>query len=82
MALGSGLLRKINRIPTIVIGAKLNYPARTSVSFETARPGIESGGTVARADGVMLPLRPVISSDLPTDRQILDAIRQRLDRAQ
>ena len=31
-----------------------------------------------RVDGVMLPLRPAIDPGLPTDRDVLDAIRDRL----
>ncbi len=51
----------------------------TTVAFDVARPGIEAGGTVARVDGVMLPLRPAIASGLPTDREILEAIGRRLE---
>jgi formylmethanofuran dehydrogenase subunit B len=50
----------------------------SAVAFDVARPGIEAGGTVARVDGVMLPLRPAIPADVPTDREILDELRRRL----
>ena len=48
------------------------------VAFDVARPGLEAGGTVARVDGVMLPLRPSVSSALPTDRVILERLLERL----
>jgi formylmethanofuran dehydrogenase subunit B len=51
---------------------------RSTVAFDVARPGIESGGTVERVDGVMLPLRPAISVHLPTDRDLLEALIGRL----
>jgi formylmethanofuran dehydrogenase subunit B len=74
--LSAALLELLAKIPSIVVAPGSTAPARlTSVAFDVARPGIESGGTVSRIDGVMLPLRPAIDSGLPTDRQILDAIR-------
>jgi formylmethanofuran dehydrogenase subunit B len=67
-------------LPTIQIGPGATVGDRPpTVGFDVARPGIESGGTVCRVDGVMLPLRPAIDSGLPTDREILEAIRRRID---
>ena len=69
----------IGEIPTIVIvpGATGLAPA-PAVAFNVARMGIEDGGTVARADGVMLPVRPALDSSLPPARSILEAIAGRL----
>ncbi len=74
------VLAGLENAPLIVIA-----PANTdlwerpaTIAFDVARPGIEAGGTVARVDGVMLPLRPAIASGLPTDWEILDAIGRRL----
>ena len=44
----------------------------------TARPGIDEGGTVARFDGVMLPLRPPFPARRPTQVEVLKAIDARL----
>jgi formylmethanofuran dehydrogenase subunit B len=58
------------RIPTIVIGpgattSPADKGARLLIS--ASRPGLEGGGTVARVDGVMLPLRPPLVGTLPTE---------------
>jgi formylmethanofuran dehydrogenase subunit B len=72
---------RLAQVPMIDIapGATIGGP-RTAVAFDVARPGLEAGGTVARVDGVMLPLRPAISSGLPTDRDILEAIGRHFGR--
>jgi formylmethanofuran dehydrogenase subunit B len=44
----------------------------------TARAAIDEGGTVARFDGVMLPLRPPFSGRRPTQAEVLRAIDSRL----
>ncbi len=73
------LLGLLAAIPTVVIAPGATRPGTPStVAFDVARPGIESGGTVARIDGVMLPLRPAIPAGLPADRDVLDALRRRL----
>lgn len=70
-----GLLALLDEVPTVVVAPGATAPGRPSaVAFDVARPGIESGGTVARVDGVMLPLRPSIDAGLPTDREVLEAI--------
>lgn len=48
----------------------------------TARPGIDEGGTVARFDGVMLPLRPPFSGRRPSQADALRAIDARLAASQ
>jgi formylmethanofuran dehydrogenase subunit B len=70
----------LENVPLIVIApADTDLRERPStIVFDVARPGIEAGGTVSRVDGVMLPLRPAITSSLPTDRDILEAIGRRL----
>jgi formylmethanofuran dehydrogenase subunit B len=75
---GAELAAKLGSIPSILIGPESEIAPTPTVAFRTARPGIESGGTVGRVDGVMLPLRPVVTTNLPTDREILDAICERL----
>ncbi len=73
--LDAGMIDRLGTVPAIVVApGATGWPRPLADAFDVARPGIEAGGTVARVDGVMLPLRPAISSGLPTDRDILDAI--------
>ena len=71
---------RLDGLPTIRVAPGASSPQhRSTVAFDVARPGLESAGTVARVDGVMLPLHPSISTPLPTDREILAALLGRLD---
>jgi formylmethanofuran dehydrogenase subunit B len=75
-------LERLSTIPSIRIApGSTDRRLSSSVAFDVARPGVEAAGTVARVDGVMLPLRPAIASGLPTDQEILDAIGRRLGMA-
>jgi formylmethanofuran dehydrogenase subunit B len=77
--LSSDQVVELGEVPSIVIAPGATRGERwPTVGIDVARPGIEAGGTVARVDGVMLPLRPSINFGLPTDRRILDAIAGRL----
>ena len=51
-----------------------------TVAIDSGRLGFEAGGTVARVDGVLLPLRPLLPGTRPTDRAILRGIADRLAR--
>ena len=65
----------VGAVPTIRIGpgaTRSDLPS--AVAFDVARPGIEAGGTVARVDGVMLPLRPAIDACVPADVEVLESI--------
>ena len=63
-------------LPTIWIAPGATASDRpATVAIDVARPGLEARGTVARVDGVMLPLRPSLATDLPTDREVLDRLR-------
>jgi formylmethanofuran dehydrogenase subunit B len=69
----------LDRIPRIVIAPDATDPARrANVALSTATYGIHTPGTVIRSDGVSLPLRPALTSDLPTDRDVLRALENRL----
>jgi formylmethanofuran dehydrogenase subunit B len=48
-----------------------------AVSLTTAECGREAAGTIFRTDGVPLPLRSVLKSDLPGDVQILTLLESR-----
>jgi formylmethanofuran dehydrogenase subunit B len=52
--------------------------ATSDVVIPTARAGIDEGGTAARIDGVMLPLRPPFLGRRPTQAEILRALDARL----
>lgn len=67
-------------VPTVSIGPGATALDRaSSVAFDVARAGIEAGGTVARFDGVMLPLRPSLDpGGLPSDYVVLKSIADRL----
>jgi formylmethanofuran dehydrogenase subunit B len=51
---------------------------RAEAFIPTARTGIDAGGTVARFDGVMLPLRPPFPARRPSQAEILRGIGTRL----
>ncbi len=69
---------RLMSIPVIV----LDYPNvplsfTPQVRFTTAVYGLHAAGTVYRMDNVPIPLRKLVSSQLPTDEQILDRLRSR-----
>jgi len=71
--------RHLTRIPTVAIApraTRANRPA--TVALASATPGIDAGGTVMRVDGVTLPLRPALAASVPTDRDWLRSIGERL----
>jgi formylmethanofuran dehydrogenase subunit B len=66
-------------IPTIA----LDYPAAVAepipgIQFTTAVHGIHRPGTAYRMDEVPIPLRPILTSDYPSDAEVLRGIRQAL----
>ena len=72
----------LRSIPTIRIAPGATRPDRSSVvAIDVCRPSIEEAGTIARFDGVTLPLRAAQIPALPTDRSVLEGIRRRLDDA-
>jgi formylmethanofuran dehydrogenase subunit B len=67
----------LSRIPTIV----LDYPTVESlvvptVRFTTAVYGVHRRGTAYRMDGVPIPLRAVLSSEYPSDDEVLKTIER------
>ena len=62
----------LRQIPYIALSADESEISRqATVSFATAKFGLETGGTVYRMDEVPLALRPVVSSTYPSDADIL-----------
>jgi formylmethanofuran dehydrogenase subunit B len=66
-------------IPRVVIGPRATTSGiSAAVALASATPGIDATGTMMRVDGVVLSLRPALAPRLPTDRQWLRAIHDRL----
>ena len=70
----------LHRIPTIVLDPpERDTPFTPAVRFRTAAAGVHVPGVAYRMDGVPIPLRAVLPSAYPSDEELLDGIRQRLD---
>jgi formylmethanofuran dehydrogenase subunit B len=78
--LSSDAMSHFARISTIGISPKATE-GRFTVAMNSATPGIHSTGTVLRCDGAALPLQAPLKTDLPSDRDWLVAIRQKLAEA-
>jgi formylmethanofuran dehydrogenase subunit B len=77
--LGGAAQRHLQTIPRIVIESRPSAMGENAaVTFHTATAGIHFGGTVYRMDEIPLPLRPSISSPLPSDEEILRQIERRV----
>ncbi|HWE38461.1 MAG TPA: formylmethanofuran dehydrogenase subunit B [Isosphaeraceae bacterium] len=76
---GSTLIDGLGHVPSVLIApdATARVPAAT-VALRSATPGIDAPGVVARVDGPWLPLRPALSTPLPTDLTLLRALAVRL----
>jgi formylmethanofuran dehydrogenase subunit B len=65
----------LDRIPTIVLHCRDTATAAiATVALRTATYGINTPGTVYRADGVPISLRPALPSPLPSDEEMLKRI--------
>ncbi|MGI9455715.1 MAG: formylmethanofuran dehydrogenase subunit B [Aeoliella sp.] len=68
----------LENIPTISLDWRDTPTSRqAAVSFRVARPGVETGGTTYRCDGIALPLRAASKTDRPSAETILQEIRNR-----
>ncbi|MGI8979914.1 MAG: hypothetical protein ACR2FY_11875 [Pirellulaceae bacterium] len=76
----------LTKIPVIVLDYPqedipvLEPPLVPAVKFTTAVYGIHRPGTAYRMDEIPIPLRPVLSSDYPSDDEVLSAILQAVGR--
>ncbi len=66
----------LGRIPTIVLDSRHDDPPPAAVVFRTGVFGIDTTGTVYRMDGVPLPLRPILTSPVRNDVEILREIQR------
>lgn len=71
--------RHLDAVPVILLDPSFaDVHVRPAVRFRTAVYGIHRRGTAYRMDEVPVPLRPVVSSELPADDEVLRAIRQQV----
>ncbi len=77
--LSSAAQRHLRNIPVIVLDSPgVQCELSAAVHFTTGIYGIHRAGTAYRMDEVPIPLRAVLSSPLPSDDEVLNAIRQSL----
>jgi formylmethanofuran dehydrogenase subunit B len=70
--LGEAPRRHFDAIPTIALDwQETATMAAARIAIPLAVPGVESGGTMFRCDGVPLALRPPIAAQFPTDHEAL-----------
>lgn len=72
-ALSDAARAHFESVPRVLIGPGATSAAglAPTVAFETSAPGYDAGGSVVRADGVVLPVRTVDDRQLPSDRGLL-----------
>lgn len=69
----------LRRIPTIVLDhPTVDSAIQPTIRFTTAVYGVHLPGTAYRMDEVPIPLRPVLSSEYPSDADVLNCIRERV----
>ncbi|MCE9528371.1 MAG: formylmethanofuran dehydrogenase subunit B [Planctomycetales bacterium] len=84
--LSAAAKEQLAKIPVIVLDYPeadipvLEPPLAPAVKFTTAVYGIHRPGTAYRMDEVPIPLRPMLSSDYPSDDEVLSAILQAVGR--
>jgi formylmethanofuran dehydrogenase subunit B len=66
-------------MPTVVLDyPNAAPPFEPTVLISTAIYGVHNPGTAYRMDEIPVPLRPFLSTSLPTDEQVLAAVARRL----
>jgi formylmethanofuran dehydrogenase subunit B len=79
--LSDAALKHLSAIPTVMIGRPATFAGSppATVALGAATPAIDTSGTIVRVDGVCLPVRALFRERLPSDRQWLERLRQRLE---
>jgi len=78
--LSSGAQQYLREIPVVLLDPPAVESSITpAVRFTTAIYGIHRAGTAYRMDEVPIPLRAVLDSPLPSDEEVLTAIRNAVD---
>ncbi|MHC2068332.1 hypothetical protein ACYFX5_12780 [Bremerella sp. T1] len=77
--LPSDARQTLQSIPHVILGHRESgaTPAE-GVFLPIARPALNSSGTMSRMDDMPLPVREIVSTDLPTAGQTVQAILERL----
>ena len=71
--------QSLEKLPVVALDSPIvDSPITPTVQFTTAIYGIHAPGTAYRMDGVPLPLRKLVSSQYPTDEEVLNALAIRL----
>lgn len=71
--------RAIERLPTIALDhPHITPPLDATVQITTAIYGVHAPGIAYRMDEIPIPLRPFLSSNSPTDEQVLREVLSRL----
>ena len=84
--LSAAAKEQLAKIPVIVLDypqadiPALEQPLIPAVKFTTAVYGIHCPGTAYRMDELPIPLRPVLSSEYPSDDEVLSAILKAVGR--
>lgn len=91
LAIGDDLVREL---PSAAVSRSQKLPlvtldwrdtatlAAATVAFRTAQPGVATGGTVYRSDGVPLALRPALIPTEPVEHEVLAALSRRVSELQ
>ncbi|MHC1631319.1 MAG: formylmethanofuran dehydrogenase subunit B [Methanotrichaceae archaeon] len=75
--LPASISRKLAKVPTVAIGSHNNLTTNLAkVTIPTAIPGLDSGGTALRMDGVKIEFEPVVESDYLSDAEILARLEE------
>jgi len=83
MQVSSEALAPLGSLPTIALDWRDTETTRqATVAFRVARPGVETGGTTYRCDGIVLPLRGAVDTSRPSAESILQEIAERLSKNQ
>jgi formylmethanofuran dehydrogenase subunit B len=78
-SLSPAALAHLANIPRVLIGPNAtSADPQAAVAVTTAHSGRSAPGTIFRMDGVPLPLRPVLSSEHPSDVEILAELEARV----
>ncbi len=71
LRLSATAMQNLREVAKIVISTELTTMPKTKLAIRTAATGIQSTGTVNRADNIALPLRPVIPTESPYCKDVI-----------
>ena len=81
--LSNTALSWLQQIPTIVLThGQEHIPFQPTVTIPVAMYGVHCAGTAYRMDEIPIPLRPMLSTELPTDEDVLNSMMTRIENAE